>query len=78
MSDETISPQKAAEAAAKFYREATGIFQAMITLEEIELKEGYWYVTLGIEKSVLFGQKDYKIFKVDSVNGDVESMTMKK
>lgn len=76
---EKISPKEAAEAASKFYREVTGNYQTL-SLEEIELREGYWYVTLGVPKGsgfVIF-EKEYKIFKVNVKTGDVESMNLRK
>lgn len=75
-----ITPKEATEAAIKFYGETMGIIVTNITLEEIELKGEYWYVTLGFPKSSLlsYDVKDYKVFKVDAKNSKVESMTMKK
>jgi len=73
-----INPKAATEAAVKFYRETTGNY-GQVTLEEVELKGEYWYVTLGILKNVLlYDQKDYKVFKVDAKTGRVESMNIKR
>lgn len=78
MADDIISPKKATECAIEFYKETTGNYTSM-TLEEIELREDYWYVTLGIPKSgYLYDQKDYKVFKVNAKTGAVESMTLRK
>ncbi|HLC57552.1 MAG TPA: hypothetical protein VJH95_03200 [Candidatus Nanoarchaeia archaeon] len=77
LDEKKITPKEAAEAASKFYREATGEY-SHVSLEEVEFKEGYWYVTLGIERNALiYGQKDYKIFKVNAKTAYVESMTVK-
>ena len=79
MAGETmISPKKATECAIGFYRETTGTFPSM-TLEEIELKGDYWYVTLGIPRTggLVYDLKDYKLFKINAKTGNVESMTVK-
>ena len=79
MSDtsQIISPKQAAENATKFYREVTGTYPQM-TLEEIEFKDGYWHVTLGVQSGLLYDQKDYKLFKVHATTGNVESMLKRK
>lgn len=76
---ERIGPKEAAEVASKFYREVTGNYQTL-SLEEIELREGYWYVTLGIPKTggLVIYEKEYKIFKVNAKTGNVESMNLRK
>ena len=78
MTGENISPKEATELATRFYRETTQTYPTM-TLEEIELKGDYWYITLGIPKGgLVYDQKDYKVFKVHAKTGNVESMTLRK
>ena len=72
-----ISAREAAEAASRFYSEATGTFPR-ISLEELEYLDGFWYVTLSIDKGTLYEQKDFKSFKVHGKTGNVESMLVKK
>jgi hypothetical protein len=78
MTGELINPKKAAECATAFYRETTGNYSPM-TLEEIELRGDFWYVTLGIPRGgLVYDQKDYKVFKVNAKTGIVEAMTLRK
>ncbi len=73
-----ITPKEATEAAIKFYRDATGDY-SNVRLEEIELVGEIWHITLSFSKpSLVYEEKDYKIFKVNSNTGIVESMIMKK
>jgi hypothetical protein len=79
MTDENISPKQAAQAASKFYKDTTGNYGSSLSLEEIELKGDYWFVTLGIPKGgVIYDQKEYKVFKVHAKTGNVESMILRK
>ena len=77
VTENKISPKEAAEAASKFYKDTTNNYASM-KLEEIELIENYWYVTLSIEEGGFITDKNYKIFKVDATNGYVEYMKIKK
>ena len=78
MTDENISPKEAAKKASDFYNDTTGNY-VPLSLEEIELKNGYWFVTLGLPKGgIVYGQKEYKVFKVHAKTGNVESMTLRK
>ena len=78
MAEGTIDPKEAAEAASKFYRDTTGNY-ASLSLEEIELKGEFWYVTLGLPKGgLIYDQKEYKVFKINAKTGHVESMTLRK
>lgn len=75
--DEKISPKMAVESATTFYRDTTADY-ARATLEEIEFRDGFWFVTLGFEKNaLLYGQKEYKTFKVNAKTGHVEAMNVK-
>lgn len=52
-----------------------------IELEEIELTEDerFWLITLSYELSSLeFAPRQYKVFKIDAVSGEVRSMRIKR
>lgn len=52
-----------------------------VELEEIEftLDEHFWLITLSYEQSTLdFAPRQYKVFKIDAVTGEVRSMKIKR
>ena len=83
-----ISPQEAANAAAKYAKELVPM-QGSPTIEEVEYVEeaNEWHITLGYlsAESVntfayAMGQrpKDYKIFRINAETGEVISMKIRK
>ena len=73
-----ISARQAVLAAVKFYQEVSSS-EKKGSLEEVENKgDGYWYITLGFTTNYLIpSQKEYRVFKVNAVNENVESMKLR-
>ena len=81
-----IKAQDAAKIAVEYYREVTGDYNQP-AVEEVEISEDnkYWLITLGVRRSPgdtisnLYGKTEveYKVFKIDSQNGNVLSMKIR-
>ena len=79
-----ISAKEAAERAKVYLHDLVGVPNHLITLEEIELEEDIWMRTLGYPKdfSLISGMlgasaREYKIFRVTAVSGEVISMKIR-
>lgn len=79
----TINVQDAARQAVEYYSRVSGdnMFNQRVTVEEVEMDERYWLITLGFsEQSFSINNprnKDYKLFKVNKETGDIESMKIR-
>lgn len=80
-----LEVKEAAQAAARYFQ-AIALEPVKLSIEEIELEDGYWMITLGIvpseqenffNPSMLNKNKDYKIFKIDANTGEVQSMKIR-
>ncbi|MGO8814451.1 MAG: hypothetical protein ACLQVG_07240 [Terriglobia bacterium] len=78
-----ISVKEAAEKAAEYF---TALYDKQfknVLLEEVELKERYWLITLGYDHPSPLpqfsrkGPRAFKVFKVDSKTGEVMSMKIR-
>lgn len=54
-----------------------------LSIEEVELEDGFWLITLGMSDSYALGSIEnkvtsYKIFKVDANTSEVISMKIRK
>ncbi|CAN2041224.1 conserved hypothetical protein [Candidatus Magnetomoraceae bacterium gMMP-15] len=83
-----IEAKDAAKNAAIYYQEITGKVKDFLSIEEVELddKEEYWYITLGIiaeegHDPFFRGTRpkydEYKVFKISAINGKVKSMKIR-
>ncbi|WP_422134142.1 MULTISPECIES: hypothetical protein [unclassified Endozoicomonas] len=77
-----ISPKEAAQAAAKYFEDVSSE-RVRLSIEEVELEDGFWLITLGMSDSYALGSignkvTSYKIFKVDANTGEVISMKIRK
>jgi hypothetical protein len=78
-----IVVKEAVRKAAEYFEDLYhGQFKNVL-LEEVELSDGYWLVTLGYDVvpdvfSQLSGiRRRYKVFKIDGDTGDVMSMKIR-
>ena len=80
-----ISPQEAANAAAKYLKDLVPMQGAPVT-EEVEFVESpnEWHITLGYQPAdstnhfaYAFGKRDYKIFRINADTGEVLSMKIR-
>ncbi|WP_422138248.1 hypothetical protein [Endozoicomonas sp. ALC020] len=77
-----ISPKEAAQAAAKYFEDVSSE-RVRLSIEEVELEDGFWLITLGMSDSYALGSignkvTSYKTFKVDANTGEVISMKIRK
>ncbi len=81
-----VDAKTAAENAKKYYESIAGVVNARVSVEEVELENNYWYITLGISRKTnsvytlsqgIDEVVTYKIFKIDKTNGKVVSMKIK-
>lgn len=70
-----VTAKQAAQAAAHYLRDVAGL-SGPFSVEEVELEGGYWRITLGYDENRIlgYGNKTYKVFKVDAQTGEVDSM----
>ncbi len=79
-----IDVKQAAEIAAQYFFRLNPQVNKNITLEEVEISddERYWYITLGYTEPGTDvwgrGEKQYKIITVDTAEGTVRSMKIRK
>lgn len=75
-----INAREAYIKAVDYYRFITANPQANPSLEEIELSDNKWSVTLGfsIYNSVIMTQKEYKVITLDAKTGKILSMRIGK
>ncbi len=79
-----LTAKEAADAAAKYYQEVSNDHTSRLVVSEVELENNYWYITLGVPNQsdpflgVYGARMDYKIFKVNAVDGEVVSMKIRK
>ncbi len=78
-----ISVKEAAEKAAEYFTALYDNQFKNILLEEVELKERYWLITLGYDRPSPLpqfsrkGPRAFKVFKVDNKTGEVMSMKIR-
>lgn len=77
-----ISAKEAAQAAAKYFEDVSSE-KVRLSIEEVELENGFWLITLGLSDSYALGSignkvASYKLFKVDANTGEVMSMKIRK
>ncbi len=79
-----ISPQEAANAAAKYLNGLLRLERAP-TVEEVEFSDdaNEWLITLGYmptdnQFAFSLGQKDYKVFRIKADSGEIVSMKIRK
>ena len=78
----TISAKEAARAAAEYFEDVSSE-RMKLSIEEVELEDGFWLITLGMTDAFALGSmggkvSSYKIFKVDAESGEVRSMKIRK
>ena len=77
-----ISVKEAVRKAADYFEDLYhGQFKNVL-LEEVELSDGYWLVTLGYDVVPVFSQlsgirRRFKVFKVNGETGEVISMKIR-
>lgn len=87
MSTTMIDVKEAVQSASKYFNELQNIFGLMkaedLRLEEVEISDdrSQWLITLGYrideDRLGMRSKREYKIFTVDSTNGEVKSMKIR-
>jgi len=81
-----IDVKQAAKTALDYFTEMYKDKYQNITVEEIDFSddEKYWHITIGynepapfVPTSILYGARNYKIFKIDADAGKVISMKIR-
>ncbi len=77
---DNITPRQAISIAIKYYSSTLRLGTSG-SVEEVENKNGFWYITLGFSRSNILGlpieQKDYRVFKIDEKTGKVIYMKIR-
>ncbi|HXX22729.1 MAG TPA: hypothetical protein VEO19_06240 [Terriglobia bacterium] len=78
-----IGVKEAVNKAAEYFADLYHDQFTNVLLEEVELSDGYWLITLGYERPPVMprfglkGPRAYKIFKVNGETGEVVSMKIR-
>jgi len=77
----TLTAKEAAQNAAHYLVDLVDNVSDVL-LEEVERDDGVWRITLSYQTSrpplMSFLQRDYKLFEIDAITGDVKSMRIRK
>jgi hypothetical protein len=78
-----INVKEAVKKAAEYFTDLYHDEFCNVLLEEVELTDGYWLITLGYDRPPVLpqfaekGPRAFKVFKVDSETGEVISMKIR-
>ena len=78
-----INVKEAAQKAAEYFTDLYHDQFSNVLVEEVELSDGYWLITLGYDRFPILSQfvrkgpRAFKVFKVDSETGEVISMKIR-
>ncbi|MGA2475361.1 MAG: hypothetical protein ABSF73_01955 [Terriglobia bacterium] len=78
-----INVKDAVKNAAEYFTDLYHDQFTNVLLEEVELSDGYWLITLGYDRPaslpqfVRKGPRAFKVFKVDGETGEVISMKIR-
>jgi hypothetical protein len=78
-----INVKEAAQKAADYFTDLYSDQFSNVLVEEVELADGYWFITLGYDRPPVLprfglkGPRAFKVFKVDGDTGEVISMKIR-
>jgi hypothetical protein len=78
-----MNVKEAVKKAAEYFTDLYDDQFKNVLLEEVELSNGYWLITLGYDRDPTLtrfgvkGSRAFKVFKVDDETGQVISMKMR-
>lgn len=72
-----LNAKQAVEIARKYISELTGRDASEFSVEEVELSDDKWMITLGYLKTIYSSGKEYKIFGIDAYSGEVLFMKIR-
>jgi hypothetical protein len=78
-----INVKQAVTKAAEYFADLYHDQFTNVLLEEVELSNGYWLITLGYDRAPVLprfglkGPRAFKVFKVDGETGEVISMKIR-